>query len=162
MLLYRRNDAAMDFDFALVKEQTRDNPVFYVQYAHARARSVFRIAARDLPELDLSRAALDSAEIELLASPPELDLIRVLAQWPRTIAAAATAHEPHRVAFYLYEVAAAFHGFWAKGKEDPDLRFVNADQPKLTFARLALVDAVRQVLVNGLTLLGVSAPEELS
>ncbi|MDB5562854.1 MAG: Arginyl-tRNA synthetase, partial [Hyphomicrobiales bacterium] len=162
MLLYRRNDAAMDFDFALVKEQTRDNPVFYVQYAHARARSVFRIAARDLPEMDLSRAALDHAEIELLASVPELDLIRVLAQWPRTIAAAATAHEPHRVAFYLYEVAAAFHGFWAKGKEDSDLRFVNVDQPKLTFARLALVDAVRQVLVNGLTLLGVSAPEELS
>jgi arginyl-tRNA synthetase len=162
MLLFRRNDAAMDFDFALVKEQTRDNPVFFVQYAHARTCSVFRTAASELPALDLSEAALNAAEIELLTSPAELDLVRVLAAWPRTVAAAAVAHEPHRVAFYLHDLAAAFHGFWAKGKEDPSLRFVNPEQPKLTLARLALVDAVRQVLVNGLTLLGVSAPEELS
>ena len=162
MLLYRRNDAAMDFDFALVKEQSRDNPVFYVQYAHARACSVFRIAARDLPTLDASAAALKNSDIERLSSPSELELIRILAQWPRTVAAAATAHEPHRLAFYLYEAAAAFHAFWAKGKEDASLRFVNADAPTLTLARLALVDAVRQVLTNGLTILGVSAPEELS
>jgi arginyl-tRNA synthetase len=162
MLLFRRNDAAMDFDFALVKEQTRDNPVFYVQYAHARTCSVFRMAASELPALDLSEHALEAAEIELLTSPAELDLVRVLAAWPRTVAGAAVAHEPHRVAFYLHDLAAAFHGFWAKGKEDPSLRFVNPEQPKLTLARLALVDAVRQVLVNGLTLLGVSAPEELS
>jgi len=162
MLLFRRNDAAMDFDFALVKEQTRDNPVFYVQYAHARTCSVFRTAASELPALDLSEPALEAAEIELLTSPAELDLVRVLAAWPRTVAGAAVAHEPHRVAFYLHDLAAAFHGFWAKGKEDPSLRFVNPEQPKLTLARLALVDAVRQVLVNGLTLLGVSAPEELS
>jgi arginyl-tRNA synthetase len=162
MLLYRRNDAAMDFDFALVKEQTRDNPVFYVQYAHARACSVFRIATRDLPALDASATALKTADIEQLSSPAELELIRILAQWPRTVAAAATAHEPHRLAFYLYEAAAAFHAFWAKGKEDASLRFVNADAPTLTLARLALVDAVRQVLTNGLTILGVSAPEELS
>jgi arginyl-tRNA synthetase len=162
MLLYRRNDAAMDFDFALVKEQTRDNPVFYVQYAHARACSVFRIAARDLPELDLSRAALATADVTLLSTPAEIELIRILAQWPRTVAAAATAHEPHRIAFYLYEAAAALHAFWAKGKEEPALRFVNAEEPKLTAARLVLVDAVRQVLENGLSILGVSAPEELS
>jgi arginyl-tRNA synthetase len=162
MLLYRRNDAAMDFDFDLVKEQTRDNPVFYVQYAHARACSVFRVAERDLPGQDLSAEALDGAEIEQLSSPAELELIRAVAQWPRIVAAAAIAHEPHRLAFYLYELAGAFHGFWAKGKEDLGLRFVNAEDTKITLARLALVDAVRQVLINGLRILGVSAPAELS
>jgi arginyl-tRNA synthetase len=162
MLLYRRNDAAMDFDFALVKEQSRDNPVFYVQYAHARACSVFRVAERDVPGLDTSRAALDGAEAERLSSPADLELIRTLAQWPRIVAGAAASHEPHRIAFYLYELAGAFHGFWAKGKEDVGLRFVNAEDTKLTTARLALVDGVRQVLVNGLRILGVSAPSELS
>jgi len=162
MLLYRRNDASMDFDFALVKEQTRDNPVFYVQYAHARACSVFRVVARDLPTLDVSAPALDSAAIERLSSLAELELIRAVAQWPRIVASAAVAHEPHRIAFYLYELAGAFHGFWAKGNADVSLRFVNAEDPKLTTARLALVDAVRQVLVNGLRILGVSAPVELS
>jgi len=162
MLLFRRNDAAMDFDFALVKEQTRDNPVFYVQYAHARASSVFRIAARDLPGLDISPAALRDADVTQLSSPDELALIRTIAQWPRIVAAAALAHEPHRIAFYLYETAAAFHAFWARGREEPSLRFINAEAPTLTLARLAMVDAVRQVLVNGLSLLGVSAPDELS
>ncbi|MGV8830468.1 MAG: arginine--tRNA ligase [Devosia sp.] len=162
MLMYRRNDASMDFDFALVKEQTKDNPVFYVQYAHARAYSIFKTAARDLPELDLSAAALAGAEIERIVTPEELDLVRVLAAWPRTVSAAAIAHEPHRIAFYVHELAAAFHSFWAKGKDDTNLRFVNHDDPKLTFARLALVDAVRQVIVNGLGILGVSAPTELS
>jgi arginyl-tRNA synthetase len=162
MLMYRRNDAAMDFDFALVKEQTKDNPVFYVQYAHARTYSIFKTAARDLPALDFSPAALAAAEIERIATPDELDLVRVLAAWPRTVTAAAIAHEPHRIAFYVHELAAAFHGFWAKGKDDPHLRFVNEDDPKLTLARLALVDAVRQVILNALAILGVSAPEELS
>jgi arginyl-tRNA synthetase len=162
MLLYRRNDAAMDFDFQLVKEQTRDNPVFYVQYAHARACSVFRVAERDLPGADFSPDALRGAPLQLLSSSAELDLIRAVAQWPRVVAAAALAHEPHRIAFYLYELAAAFHGFWAKGNENVGLRFVNADEPTLTLARLALVAAVRQVLINGLRILGVSAPEELS
>ncbi|HLV82395.1 MAG TPA: arginine--tRNA ligase [Devosia sp.] len=162
MLMYRRNDASMDFDFALVKEQTKDNPVFYVQYAHARAYSIFKTAARELPELDLSAAALAGAEIERIVTPAELELVRVLAAWPRTVTAAAIAHEPHRIAFYVHELAAAFHSFWAKGKDDVQLRFVNHDDPKLTFARLALVDAVRQVIVNGLGILGVSAPTELS
>jgi arginyl-tRNA synthetase len=162
MLMYRRNDAAMDFDFALVKEQTKDNPVFYVQYAHARAHSIFRTAARDLPALDLSPASLATAEVDRVVTQAELDLVRVLAAWPRTVTAAAIAHEPHRIAFYVHELAAAFHGFWAKGKDDPQLRFVNFDDPKLTLARLALVDAVRQVIVNALGILGVSAPEELS
>jgi arginyl-tRNA synthetase len=162
MLTYRRNDATMDFDFAVVKEQTKDNPVFYVQYAHARTYSIFKTAARDLPALDVSPTALAAAEIERIVTPAELDLVRVLAAWPRTVAAAAVAHEPHRIAFYVHELAAAFHGFWAKGKDDPNLRFVNGDDPKLTLARLALVDAVRQVILNALAILGVSAPEELS
>ena len=162
MLIYRRNEQAMDFDFALVKEQTRDNPVFYVQYAHARTWSVFRQAETDLPALDLSAASLAAAPIERMVTPAEIELIKAVAQWPRTVTAAALAHEPHRVAFYLYELAAAFHSFWAKGKEDRGLRFVNPEDPKLSLARLALVGAVRQVLVNGLTVLGVSAPHELS
>jgi arginyl-tRNA synthetase len=162
MLMFRRNDASMDFDFALVKEQTRDNPVFYVQYAHARTFSIFRNAGKELPALDFSAEALKVAEIERIVTPAELDLIRVLAAWPRTVTAAAIAHEPHRIAFYVHDLAAAFHGFWAKGKDDPQLRFVNVEDSKLTLARLALVNAVRQVIVNGLTILGVSAPDELS
>ena len=101
MLLYRRNEQAMDFDFALVKEQTRDNPVFYVQYAHARTHSVFRTAAEELPALDFSDDALGSAPLDLLVSDADIELIKVLAQWPRTVVAAALAHEPHRIAFYL-------------------------------------------------------------
>jgi arginyl-tRNA synthetase len=162
MLLYRRNDAAMDFDFALVKEQSRDNPVFYVQYAHARACSVFRVAARELPDLAVSATSLQTAAIERLSSPADLELIRAVAQWPRVVSVAAVAHEPHRIAFYLYELAGAFHGFWAKGRDDQQLRFVNAEDPTVTLARLALVAAVRQVLHNGLAILGVSAPDELS
>ncbi|HWJ86634.1 MAG TPA: arginine--tRNA ligase [Pelagibacterium sp.] len=162
MLLFRRNDAPLDFDFALVKEQTRDNPVFYVQYAHARAYSVFRNAARDLPDADLSEAALKTASLDRLSTPDEIELIRMLGSWPRQITAAARAHEPHRIAFYLHDLAAQFHGFWGKGKDDPALRFVNQADPTLTLARLALVDGVRRVLRNGLELLGVSAPEELS
>lgn len=162
MLLFRRNDAAMDFDFALVKEQTRDNPVFYVQYAHARTYSIFRNASKELPTLDIGAAALRAADVERIVTSAELDLVRVLAAWPRTVAAAAVAHEPHRVAFYVHELSAAFHAFWAKGKDDAQLRFVNQDDPTLTLARLALVDAVRQVIVSGLRILGVSAPEELS
>jgi arginyl-tRNA synthetase len=162
MLLFRRNDAAMDFDFALVKEQTRDNPVFYVQYAHARAHSIFRTAGRDLPDLDISAAALAGAEVELLDTPADLELIRLLAAWPRTVAAATIAHEPHRIAFYVHDLSAALHSFWAKGKDDPSLRFVNQSDPNLTLARLALVDGVRQVIRNGLGILGVSAPTELS
>ncbi len=117
---------------------------------------------RELPALSLRPPALAAAPIELLVSAADIELIKALAQWPRTVAAAALAHEPHRIAFYLYELAAAFHGFWAKGKDDRTLRFVNPEDLKLTMARLALVGAVRQVLVNGLTVLGVSAPEELS
>ncbi len=162
MLLFRRNEAAMDFDFAKVKDQTRDNPVFYVQYAHARACSVSRIAQKELPELDMSEKSLAGADLGLLESEADLDLLRVLAQWPRSLTSAVRAHEPHRVALYLYELAGAFHAFWSKGKKQPQLRFVNDEDPKMTLARLAMVGGVRQVLGSGLGLLGVSAPAELS
>lgn len=162
MLLFRRNDAALDFDFALVKEQTRDNPVFYVQYAHARACSIFRNAERDIPDLDISETALQGVDFSEINSPEELELIRLIGQWPRIVAAAAKAHEPHRVAFYLHDLAGGFHAFWAKGKENVDLRFVNADNSTITLARLGLVNAVRQVLRSGLAMLGVTAPDELS
>jgi len=119
-------------------------------------------AASEMPGADFGAKALASAKLEVLSTPADLELIKVLAQWPRSVAAAAIAHEPHRIAFYLYELAAAFHAFWAKGKDDRGLRFVNPQDPTVTSARLALVSAVRQVLVNGLTVLGVSAPDELS
>ncbi len=162
MLLFRRNEATMDFDFAKVKEQTRENPVFYVQYAHARANSISRTASKDMPDLDISEAALQRANIALLTTESEVEVLQMLAQWPRLVGAAPRAHEPHRIAFYLYDLAGVFHGFWSKGKLDPSLRFVNREQPELTKARLAMVGAVKQVLALGLGVLGVSAPDELS
>ncbi len=162
MLLFRRNEATMDFDFAKVKEQTRENPVFYVQYAHARANSIAKTAKKDMPDLDISAPALRAADLSLLSDPAEIELLQTLAQWPRLVASATRAHEPHRVAFYLYDLAGAFHGFWAKGKQDRSLRFVNPEQPELTQARLAMVGAVKQLLALGLGILGVSAPDELS
>lgn len=162
MMLFRRNDAPLDFDFAVVKEQTRDNPVFYVQYAHARACSVFRTAAREMPGLDLSDAALAKADLTVLTADADFELIRLVAQWPRLVAAAARAHEPHRVAFYLHDLASAFHAFWTRGRDETELRFVTPGAESLTMARLCLVDAIRQVLRNGLAILGVSAPDELS
>ncbi len=162
MLLFRRNDASLDFDFAKVKEQTKDNPVFYVQYAYARCCSVFRVAKNDVPDLDISQKALEEADYSLADSKEELELIRLVAQWPRIVEAAAKAHEPHRIAFYIHDLAAGFHKFWTKGKENSSLRFVNQDSLNVTLTRLALVEAVRQVLKSGLTILGVSAPKELS
>lgn len=162
IMLFRRNEAPLDFDFDLVTQQTRDNPVFYVQYAHARACSAFRNAARDIPELDVSLDALNTANLSLLSHPAELALLKVMGQFPRAIEASAVAHEPHRVAFYVHELAGAFNAFWTKGKEEPKLRFVNHEDRTITLARLAMVNAVRQILRNGLSILGVSAPDELS
>lgn len=162
MMLYRRNDAMLDFDYAKVVDQTRENPVFYVQYAHARSCSVFRNAKRDMPDLDISPAALKAASLADLSDPAEIELIKVLAQFPRIIALAASAHEPHRLAFYLYQLAGAFHSFWTKGKESPELRFININNETITIGRLAMVEAVRTVLGRGLDLLGVSAPSQLS
>ncbi len=162
MLLFRRNEAPMDFDFALVREQSRENPVFYVQYAHARACSIARKTGEEMPGLDTSLSALAGADFSQLSSVEDLELLQTLAQWPRVVAAAVRAHEPHRVAFYLYDLAGALHGFWARGGQDASLRFVNPGQPELTKARLAMVTAIQKVLEQGLNLLGVSAPGELS
>ncbi|MCX5519617.1 arginine--tRNA ligase [Kaistia defluvii] len=161
MMLYRKSDAPLDFDFQKVTEQSKDNPVFYVQYGHARAASILRNAAQDLPALDLSGAALAGADLALLDDAGEISLQRRLAEFPRIIESAAEAHEPHRVAFYLYELAAEFHQQWNRGKDLPQLRFINPEQPQLTAARLALVHATKLVLSSGLLVLGVDAPEEM-
>ena len=161
MMLTRRNDQALDFDFAKVTEQSRDNPVFYVQYAHARAASVMRHAAEQFPEDDLSDEALTRAPIQRLSDPAELALVRQLAGWPRVVESAGEAHEPHRIAFYLQEVAALFHALWNKGKDEATLRFILAGEPALTRARLALVRAVAIVIASGLAVIGVEPVQEM-
>ena len=166
MMLFRKNDAALDFDLAKVIEQSRDNPVFYVQYGHARAQSVFRNAAAvipDLPARPADRAAfVAAAPLDQLSDPAEIELMRLIAQFPRLVEAAAAAHEPHRIAFYLFDLASAFHALWTRGSKDsPYLRFIIQDDRKLTCARLALVQGVATVLSLGLGLLGVTAPDEM-
>jgi arginyl-tRNA synthetase len=162
MMLYRKNDATLDFDLAKVVEQSKDNPVFYVQYAHARVRSVQRQAREAFPEADLSAAALArEADLAVLSDPGEIEMMRLIAQYPRVLESAALAHEPHRIAFHLYELASALHSFWNKGKDLPQLRFVNATDRKSTWARLALIEALRSTLAAGLAILGVTAPDEM-
>jgi arginyl-tRNA synthetase len=165
MMLYRKNDAVLDFDLAKVIEQSRENPVFYVQYGHARGHSVFRNAREvvpKLPEETTARAAfLSQAAVELLTDPGELDLLRRLALYPRMIEAAALAHEPHRIAFYLYDLASEFHALWTKGRDLPYLRFIINNDAEITKARLALVQGVVSVLASGLAILGVHAPDEM-
>ncbi len=159
MMLTRRNDAPLDFDLVKVTEQSKDNPVFYVQYAHARIRSVFRHAAEQgLPH---TPQALLDAPLDRLVDPAELALVRAVATWPRTVRAASEHREPHRIAFYLQELASLFHALWTRGKEMPDLRFLVAEDPPLTRARLALLEAVRGVLASGLGLIGVTPVDEL-
>jgi arginyl-tRNA synthetase len=164
-MLYRKNDAVLDFDLARVIEQSRDNPVFYVQYGHARGHSVFRNAVETLPDLPADPAAraqyLARAPLQRLDDSAELSLMRKLALYPRLVEAAAVAHEPHRIAFYLYELASEFHAQWTRGKDVPHLRFIIQDDPQLTVARLALVQGVVTVLASGLALLGVEAPGEM-
>jgi arginyl-tRNA synthetase len=165
MMLYRKNDAVLDFDLAKVIEQSRENPVFYVQYGHARGHSVFRNAREvvpDLPEEAGARSAfLGDAAVERLTDPAELDLLRRLALYPRMIEAAALAHEPHRIAFYLYDLASEFHGLWTRGRDLPYLRFIITNDAEITKARLALVQGVVSVLASGLAILGVHAPDEM-
>ena len=161
MMLYRKNDAPLDFDFQKVTEQSRDNPVFYVQYAHARCSSVFRQARSELSGLEINADSFSAARLDRLSDEGELGLIAKLAEWPRLVEAAAEAHEPHRVAFYLYELASSLHGHWNRGKDLPQLRFINVEDRELTLARLALVFGVQLVLKAGLAILGVSAPDEM-
>jgi len=161
MMLYRKNDAPLDFDFQKVTEQSKDNPVFYVQYGHARCCSVLRQAVEEIPTLDTSDAALSKAELSLLDDVGELELISKMSMWPKIVDASAEAHEPHRIAFYLHDLASSLHAHWNRGKELPQLRFINAENTNLTLARLALVRAVSLVLASGLAILGVDAPEEM-
>jgi arginyl-tRNA synthetase len=165
MMLYRKNDAVLDFDLAKVIEQSRDNAVFYVQYGHARAQSVFRNARALIPELPSEAAAraemLATAALERLDDAGELSLMRRLALYPRMLEAAAAAHEPHRIAFYLYDLASEFHAQWNRGNDAPHLRFIIQNDPLMTMTRLALVQGVVTVLASGLSLLGVGAPDEM-
>lgn len=159
IMLMRKNDAPLDFDFVKVKEFSKDNPVFYVQYAHARTHSIGRQAEELTP--DAARADPAEAPLELLVDDGEIGLLKRIAEYPRVIEAAATHHEPHRLAFYLHDLASDFHAHWNRGKENVGLRFVNPDDRNLTRARLALVVAVRTVLNSGLGLLGVDAEVEM-
>jgi arginyl-tRNA synthetase len=161
MMLIRKNDAPLDFDLAKVIEQSHENPVFYVQYAHARGRSVLRQARLAFPDLDLTPEALGDANLALLEDSSEGALLRLLAQFPRIVDQAATAREPHRVAFYAHDLATSFHGHWNRGKDLPHLRFVNENNRDLTNARMALVISVTLVLAAALSILGVNAPEEM-
>ena len=162
MMLFRKNDAVLDFDLAKVLEQSRDNPVFYVQYGHARAQSVFRNAHAVFPDLPQDVAGLaDTAGLERLSDPAELALMRRIALYPRMIAAASAAHEPHRIAFFLFDLASEFHSLWTQGNSSPHLRFIIQNDQEMTKARLVLVKGVATVLASGLALLGVEAPNEM-
>jgi arginyl-tRNA synthetase len=160
-MLTRKADAQMEFDLDQAMAQTRDNPVFYVQYAHARCRSVLRAAAEMLGASAVADAVLAEAPLDSLVADAELALIRRLAQWPRTVEAASQAREPHRIAFFLYDLAADFHMLWNRGKDDATLRFLQADRPAETLARLALVAATAVTIRSGLAVMGVTPVEEM-
>ena len=160
MMLYRKNEAPLDFDLQKVTEQSRDNPVFYVQYAHARICSVFRNADKELGEA-LESKPLDENLLTCLKDDAELATIKSIAEYPRVLEAAALAHEPHRIAFYLYDLAGNFHSLWNKGKDNSNLRFIVQDSLDVTIARLALLRAIRQTLANGLKILGVTPVQEM-
>ena len=161
IMLMRKNDAPLDFDLAKVIEQSQDNPVFYVQYAHARTWSVLRQAHVVFPDLDLEPAALAQADAALLTDEGERELVRAMAHYPRAVLQAADAHEPHRIAFYAHDLATRFHAHWNRGKDLKDLRFVNEKDRNLSYARLGLVASVGLVLASALSILGVSAPAEM-
>lgn len=160
IMLTRRNDQTLDFDFAKVTEQSKDNPVFYVQYAHARCRSVLRLGAEQYGD-ETAPESLLQANLSRLDSIEEIDLIRRMAAWPAVVSNAAQTHEPHKIAYYLYDLAAEFHQLWTKGKDNATLRFLLEDDTSLTIARLALVHAVAAVIAGGLRLIGVEPAEEL-
>ncbi|HML09086.1 MAG TPA: arginine--tRNA ligase [Xanthobacteraceae bacterium] len=162
MMLFRKNDAVLEFDVAKVIEQSRDNPVFYVQYGHARGQSVFRNARAAFPDLpDDMTALVDIADLERLTDPAELALMRRIALYPRVVEAASLTHEPHRIAFYLFDLASEFHALWTLGNSSPHLRFIIQNDRQTTVARLVLVQGVVTVLASGLALLGVEAPNEM-
>src|ERR1700724_1773916 len=161
MMLFRKNDAALEFDLSKVIEQSQDNPVFYVQYAHARSKSVLRQGKAVFADFDPGPKALAQADLSLLQDEGEMALIKLIAQFPRIVDAAALSDEPHRIAFYLHDLASSLHAHWTHGKDRPQLRFLNEKRTDLTAARLALITALATVLASGLGILGVNAPEEM-
>ncbi|PPC87648.1 MAG: arginine--tRNA ligase [Hyphomicrobium sp.] len=161
MMLYRKNQETLDFDFAKVTEQSKDNPVFYVQYAHARVASVFRNVAQQMPDLDTTQASLVQADLSVLSDVGEIDLIKRLAAFPRLVEGAAKAHEPHRLAFYLYDLSSTLHSQWTRGNDSPHLRFIQSNDGVATKARLALIGATKTVINSGLKVLGVEAPDAM-
>jgi arginyl-tRNA synthetase len=161
IMLTRKNDAPLDFDFEKVIEQSKDNPVFYVQYAHARVHSILRNCRADLPEAMKLQHGTSPKIFARLKHPQEIALIRILCNWPRLVEQAAVAFEPHRIAFYLNDVAAAFHGFWNLGNDDVTLRFILKDDVELSAARITLARAVATVIASGLMVLGVEPVEEM-
>ena len=161
IMLTRKQDSQMEFDLDKALEQSRDNPIFYVQYAHARCRSVLRNAATLIAECELTSSALARADMTALNDPAEMELIKLMAGWPRLIDSAAETREPHRVAYYLQDLAECFHALWNKGKDDARLRFIHEDDTARTLARLALVQGVATVIASGLKICGVTPVEEL-
>ncbi|WP_334149541.1 arginine--tRNA ligase [Hyphomicrobium sp.] len=161
MMLYRKELEPLDFDFAKVTEQSKDNPVFYVQYAHARAASVLRNAREAFSDIGIMTDGAVIPDLSLLTDSGELDLIKKAAFFPTLIEGAARAHEPHRLAFYLYDLASAFHAHWTRGNDLPQLRVIQPNDRTVTAARCALVASLKQVLSSGLTVLGVGAPEAM-
>ena len=159
IMLTRKNDAPLDFDLAKALEQSKDNPVFYVQYAHARVNSVLTKAGE--AGLETSDANLQNADLTQLTHPAELSLAQKLAEWPRLLEIAAKTNEPHRIAFYLYELASEFHALQHLGKIEPDMRFIQADNPKQSIARIALIRAVAVAIAAGLGILGVTPAKEM-
>jgi len=161
IMLMRKNDAPLDFDLAKVIEQSQENPVFYVQYAHARSQSVLRQGRLVFPDFDLNPTALAGADLSLLIDAGELDLMRTLAHFPRVVLQAASAHEPHRIAFFAHDLATRFHAHWNRGKDSKNLRFINETSRGLTYSRLCLTMGVGLVLASALSILGVTAPDEM-
>lgn len=161
MVVSRKGDAHLDFDFNKVMEQSKDNPVFYVNYAYARCHSVLRMASEQMPGVDVSVMACQKADLSSLESEEEIGLIRLLAGWPRQVEIAALTHEPHRLCYYLYEIASQFHMLWNKGKENTVLRFIQPDDEAGTRARLALIHATSAVIASGLDIFGVKPLEEM-
>ncbi|MDO7707161.1 MAG: arginine--tRNA ligase, partial [Loktanella sp.] len=158
-MLTRKNDAPLDFDFDKVTEQSKDNPVFYVQYAHARVKSVMRKAVE--AGVDVSDAALAGADLSKLSHEAEIGVAKKLAEWPRLVEIAANGHEPHKIAFYLYDLASDLHGLWNRGNDDVSLRFLQDGDNDTTQSKIALIRAVSVVIASGLGILGVTPAEEM-